>query len=104
MGETLGSVSSRQVQTIVLDFIIDGGLDVSDNGLSQGFIGLDAQLQRIASDYEGVGKTMVKLSANDPFTLGSYLTSFRMCGILVFGSRVGGPLSCGGMQWFDAGL
>ena len=98
MGETLGSVSSRRVQTIVLHFIMDGGLDVSDNGLSRGFVGLDAQLQRIASEYEGVGNTMVKLPVNDSFTLGSYLSNFRTSGILVCGSRIGDSLACGDVQ------
>jgi len=97
--ETLVSVSSRRVQTIVLDFIHDG-MDVFDGTFIQGFVGLDAQLKRVASEYEGVGKTVVKLSANDPFVLGSYLNGFRARGILVFGSRVGDPLDCGDIKWF----
>lgn len=100
--ESLVSVVSRRVRTIVLDLIIDHGVDVVNEDFFRGFAGLDPQLKRIASEYEGVGKTVVKLSANLPFgILGSHLTDFRTCGVLDFGSRIGGPLHCVDVQWFD---
>lgn len=99
MREVLASVLSCQVQTIVLDFI-DDGPGAFDEVFFRGVAGLDAQLKRIATEYEGVGKTVVKLSANDPFVLGPYLTDFGACGILVFGSRAGDSLNCGDIQWF----
>lgn len=98
--ETLASVSSRRVQKIVMDFNIDK-VDAFDKGFSQGFGGFDVQLTRIASIHRGNGKTVVKLSAGDPFVLGSYLSDFRTCGVLVLGTRNGGPLGCGGIQWYD---
>jgi hypothetical protein len=98
--ETLVSVSSRRVQTIALDFIIDGGVDAFDGGFFHGFTGLDPQLGRIASEYEGIGKTVVKLSADDPFILGSYLTDFKMCGVLALGSRIRDSVNYGDIRWF----
>lgn len=97
--ETLVSVTSRRVQTIVLDFIVDHAVDTFDESFLRGFAGLDPQLKRIASEYEGVGKMVVKLSANEPLVLGSCLTGFGTYGILVIGSRIGGPLKNGDIQW-----
>lgn len=101
--ETLASVLSRQVKKITLDFITDDSVDVLDEVFFQGLTKLDAQLKRIASAYEGFGKTVVKLSANDPFILGSYLANFRECGVLNFGSRIRDSLNCGDIQWFIGG-
>jgi len=96
--ETLVSVSSRWVRTIILDFIIDHAVDLFDEGFLRSFSGLDPELKRIASGYEGAGKMVVKLSANEPSCLGSCLTGFRTCGDLAI-SRIGGPLECGDVQW-----
>lgn len=96
--ETLASVSSRQAQTIVLDFIVDDGVGVVNEDFFRGFAGLDVQLKRIASEYEGIGKTVVKLSANVPFdVLGPYFAGFGTHGILDFGSRIDGSLHCRGV-------
>jgi hypothetical protein len=99
--ETLVSVLSHRVQKVILDLNIEGGVDTFDECCFQSFGGLDAQLTRIASDYRGVGKTVVELSADDPFVLGLYLTNLRTCGVLVFGTRVGDAPGCGCVQWFD---
>lgn len=99
MRETLVSVSSRRIRKVVLDIIIDHAVDTFDGSFLQGFAGMDPQLERIALEYEGVGKTVVELSANDPLVLGSRLTDFRTCGVLVIGSRIGGPLESEDIQW-----
>lgn len=96
----LGTVSSSHVRTITLDLNAQHVRDTSTHEYFQGFRKLDAELHRIASAHQGVDKTVVKLSANNPFALGLCLRRFRRCGKLVLGTRYGEQFGFGDVQWF----
>lgn len=98
--DMLGSVSSCHVQTITLDLNLKDAKDALGKEYLQCFRRLDIDLHRIASVYRGVGRTVVKLSAVNPFVLGLYLRRFRRRGELILGTRIGGPSGFGDLQWF----
>ena len=98
----LGSVSSRQTQAITLDLNVEDTRDSSNREYLRRFRTLDTDLHRIASAYQGVGKTVVKLSANNPFVLGLYLRRFKQHGKLILGTRTRKPSGFGDVQWFGA--
>jgi len=100
--EALESVASRRVGVITLD------LDTTDTGdefgreLLQYFQRLDFNLHWIALARQGGRQTVVKLSANDPFILGSCLRRFKTHGKLILGTRSGGPSGfLGDVRWFE---
>ena len=98
--DILGSVSSPHVRTITLDLNAQDVKDTSNHEYLQSFRKLDAELYRIASARQGGGKTVVKLSANNPFALGLCLRRFRRDGRLVLGTRYGEPFDFGEVHWF----
>lgn len=99
--DTLGTVLSHRVRTITLDLNTRDARGAFGKGYFRSFQKLDANLHRIASAYQGVGKTEVKLSADKPFALGSYLRHFRQRGKLVLGTRPGEPFGLGDVRWFE---
>ena len=99
--ETLESVSSRCVGVITLDLSTTDTENALSHELLKNFQRLDFNLQWIALAHRGDGQTVVKLSVNNPFVLGSYLCRFKSYGKLVLGTRSGGPSGFGDVQWFE---
>ena len=97
---TLRSVSSRSVRTIILDLNAKGARDAFGQEYLQSFRRLDADLHQIASAYRGIERTVVKLSAHRPFAPGLCLRHFRRHGKLILGARSGE--GSGDVQWFKA--
>ena len=87
---------------ITLDLNLVDARDASSPGYLQRIRRLDPDLSRIASAYQGVGKTVVKLSASNPFVLGLYLRRFKRRGELTLGTRIGKPSGLGDVRWFGA--
>ena len=87
---------------ITLDFNLLDARDASSQEYLQRFRRLDPNLYRIASAYQGVGKTVVKLCATNPFVLGLYLRRFKRRGELTLGTRIGKPSGFGDVRWFGA--
>lgn len=99
--EALESVSSCRVELITLDISTTDAGDGPNQELFKTFQRLDFNLHWIALAHQGGRKTVVKLSANDPFVLGSCLCRFREHGKLVLGTRFGGPSGFGDVRWFE---
>ena len=100
--EALESVASRCVGVITLDLNTTDTGDASNQELLQYFQRLDFNLCWIASARRGGKQTVVKLSVNDPFVLGSCLRRFKTHGKLILGTRSVGPSGfLGDVEWFE---
>jgi len=99
---SLRTVSSSHVRTIVLDLNAQDSKETFNQEYFRSFRRLDVELHRIADAHQGIGKTVVKLSANNPFALGLCLRRLRRRGKLVLGTRFGEPFGFGEVQWFGA--
>ena len=99
--QALESVSSRRVEVITLDLTTTDPMDAPSQEFLQIFQRLDFNLHWIALAHQGDRRTVVKLSANDPFVLGSCLRRFTSYGKLVLGTRSGGPSGFGDVQWLN---
>lgn len=100
--KALGSVSSRRVRAITLDLSTTDVENASSEEFLRNFGILDFNLQRIALTQRKGRQIAVKLSANDPYILGSCLPRFKNHGKLVLGTRSRGAHGMGDVEWFDS--
>jgi hypothetical protein len=100
MRGSLGSVSSRDVREITLDLNVEEAAGTSSAKFRRDFRKLDSELSRIASNYLGIGSTVVKLSTSNPHALSLCLRRFKRSGKLVLGTRYRGSSGLGEVQWY----